>query len=228
VIGTPLRRRMLLALGGAVAVSVGARSLEPTDRLADRWGELNLDAEVPKSFGEWAPDLREVRSVVNPQQEQLIKTLYSQILTRTYRAKDGYGMMVSIAYGREQLNDLRAHFPEVCYAAQGFKVREQSLAVLKAGAGSVSVRRLDTLLGNTRPEPVTYWLMVGDQQQLGGYRAKMAEMRFTLRRLIPDGLLFRVSSIDPDAGQAFARQERFIADLLGQVRPEARRRLAGF
>lgn len=219
---------MFLALGGAVAASVGARSLEPTDRLADRWGELNLEAEVPKAFGEWATDAREVRAIVNPQQEQLIKTLYSQILTRTYRAKDGYGVMISIAYGREQLSDLRAHFPEVCYAAQGFKVREQSLGMVQAAAGSVPVRRLDTLLGSTRHEPVTYWLMIGDQPQLGGYRAKIAEMRFTLRRLIPDGLLFRVSSIDPNPGQAFTRQASFIAELLGHLRIDSRRRLAGF
>jgi EpsI family protein len=223
-----LRRRMLLALGGAVAASMGARSLGPTDRLSDRWGELNLDAAVPKAFGDWSQDTREARSVVNPQQEQQIKALYSQILTRSYRARDGYGIMISIAYGREQLNDLRAHVPEVCYASQGFKIRDQSLAVVNATAGTVPVRRLDTMLGNTRPEPVTYWLMVGDLPQLGGYRAKIAEMRFTLRRLIPDGLLFRVSSIDPDARQAFERQNRFIAELLDGVRPEARRRLAGF
>ena len=44
---------------------------------------------------------------------------------------------------------------------------------------------------------------------------------------VPDGLLFRVSSVDPDAKRAYAVHEAFIADLLKAAKPQDRVKLAG-
>jgi len=44
---------------------------------------------------------------------------------------------------------------------------------------------------------------------------------------VPDGLLFRVSSIDADAQRAWRRQGDFVRALLGACTPMARARLAG-
>ena len=44
---------------------------------------------------------------------------------------------------------------------------------------------------------------------------------------IPDGLLFRVSSIDADAVHAFKAQQQFVADMMAAVPPEVRQRLSG-
>ena len=44
---------------------------------------------------------------------------------------------------------------------------------------------------------------------------------------IPDGLLFRVSSIDKDANRAFAMQQKFTADMMAAVPVETRRQLSG-
>jgi EpsI family protein len=219
---------MLIAFAGSALAAAGARAIVPTDRLADEVGELDLEAAIPSSFGQWRLEPEQARSVVNPQQEQVIKTIYSQVLSRSYKAQDGYRIMLSIAYGREQLDDLRAHFPEVCYAVNGFKVGGEQVTTINAAGGSIPVRRLETSLGASRMEPVTYWMMIGDQPHLGGYHAKIAEMRYMLRGVIPDGLLFRVSSIDDDSQRAFARQDQFIADLLAAVSPAPRRRLAGY
>jgi hypothetical protein len=43
----------------------------------------------------------------------------------------------------------------------------------------------------------------------------------------PGGLLFRVSSIDRDSERGFAIQQKFVADMMASVSPEARRRLSG-
>jgi Protein of unknown function (DUF3485) len=43
----------------------------------------------------------------------------------------------------------------------------------------------------------------------------------------PDGLLFRISSIDRDPERAFAMQQKFVADMMALVPPEARRKLSG-
>jgi len=44
---------------------------------------------------------------------------------------------------------------------------------------------------------------------------------------IPDGLLFRVSSIDPDTARAYTMQDQFIADLLKAVNDKDRKRISG-
>ena len=61
------------------------------------------------------------------------------------------------------------------------------------------MRRLTTALG-PRNEPVTYWLTVGDQVIKNAFEKRIAEIRLGLTGQIPDGLLFRVSSIDADTG----------------------------
>ena len=55
----------------------------------------------------------------------------------------------------------------------------------------------------------------------------MLELKLGLTGQVPDGLLFRVSSIDDSTPRAFAMQEAFVSDLLRAVPPVARKRLAG-
>jgi hypothetical protein len=52
-------------------------------------------------------------------------------------------------------------------------------------------------------------------------------MRYGFRNFIPDGLLFRVSSIDRDTASAFALQDRFASELLSAIPVPARGRFAG-
>jgi hypothetical protein len=44
---------------------------------------------------------------------------------------------------------------------------------------------------------------------------------------IADGLLFRVSSIDPDKPRAFSMQQKFIQEMLTSITAADRLRLAG-
>jgi hypothetical protein len=55
----------------------------------------------------------------------------------------------------------------------------------------------------------------------------LIEMRYALHGVIPDGLVFRVSSISRDTAGAFRDQGEFTADLLAVMTPEARRRISG-
>jgi hypothetical protein len=74
-----------------------------------------LESAVPKSFGEWKELPDQGTQVVNPQTKALLDKLYSQTLSRTYVNKDGYRIMLSLAYGDDQRGGLQAHRPEVCY-----------------------------------------------------------------------------------------------------------------
>lgn len=222
------RRRMIVAFCGAVVATAGARAIVPTRKLSEEWGRLDLEAEIPREFDGWRLQPQQFATIVSPDQQALLKVVYSQVLSRVYVNDDGYRIMLSIAYGGDQRSALQTHYPDVCYPGQGFKIRDREDGVLAIGEGRVPVRRLDTVLNEARQEPVTYWAMIGDQPEFTGYQRRLGEIRFAFQGLVPDGLLFRVSSVDPDAQTAYRRHDEFIGSLLAHVRPQARKRLAGF
>jgi EpsI family protein len=134
--------------------------------------------------------------------------------------------MLSVAYGADQTGALTAHKPEVCYPAQGFKLEALSQGSLVTPLGSVEVVRLQTSL-RQRHEPVTYWFTQGDQVVKNQLDRRVAQVRAYLTGEIPDGILFRVTSIDATPENAFARQQKFVADLVPFLRPKDLRRLTG-
>ena len=221
-------KRTALALALLMCLtSVAGIAARPGAKAADKGNALTLETLVPKGFGDWTELPEQGAQVVNPQTKELLDKLYSQLLTRTYVNKDGYRIMLSMAYGDDQRGGLQAHRPEVCYPAQGFaligKVEDGSLAT---AYGNIEVRRLNTSLG-ARNEPVTYWLTVGDQIIRTAMEKRMAQIRLGLTGQIPDGLLFRVSSIDNDAARGFAMQQKFTADMMAAVPERARKQLSG-
>jgi EpsI family protein len=185
-----------------------------------------LEAVVPKQFGEWGEVREQSNQIVDPETQQLLNSIYDQVLTRTYANKQGYRIMLSLAYGSDQRGGLQAHRPEVCYPAQGFKVLSLDDGDLDTSKGAIHVRRLTTNMGQ-RDEPVTYWLTVGDHVIRNKFDKRMMEFRLMLTGQIPDGLLFRVSSIDKDAKRAFETQQRFVDALMGAVPADIRRQLSG-
>jgi EpsI family protein len=206
--------------------SVAGIAIRPGGKAGDKGMSIKLEEAVPARFGDWVMLTGQPTQVVNPQTQALLDSLYSQILTRTYVHKDGYRIMLSMAYGDDQRGGLQAHRPEVCYPAQGFKVGNIVDGALATPYGAIEVRRLTTTFG-ARNEPVTYWLTVGDQVIKNAFDKRMAEIRLALTGQIPDGLLFRISSIDGDPARAFAMQQRFAADMMSAVPGGTRRQLSG-
>jgi len=204
----------------------GGYAARPSEKAADRGQSLSLATVVPKQFGEWTELEEQSAQVVNPQTKEILDKIYSQLLSRTYVNKQGYRIMLSMAYGDDQRGALQAHKPEVCYPAQGFQLHSNQLGQLPTPHGSVEVRRLSTSLG-PRAEPVTYWFTVGDEVIQSNMQKRLAEIKLGLTGQIPDGLLFRVSSIDPDTQRGFQMQQRFAADLLSNVPAPVRKRLSG-
>jgi EpsI family protein len=189
---------------------------------------IDLAAMMPERFADWTLMPANATRVVNPQQDELSAKIYSQTLTRLYRNQlDGQLIMLVIAYGADQRDDLQVHYPEVCYPGQGFEVLSNRKLRLSTSFGTLPVRRMETRLGASRFEPVTYWAMLGDQVVLDGMQKKITEMRMAWAGKRPDGLLFRVSTIDPQTEHAFAGQTRFIADLLDTLPATDRHRLSG-
>jgi EpsI family protein len=180
---------------------------------------------VPAEFPGWR-ELTTTPTVVTAQTQDLLQSIYNEILARAYAAADGYQVMLSIAYGGDQRGVLRAHKPEVCYPAQGFKLLDISDAVLDTEYGRIPTRTLRTVLG-PRSEPVMYWFAYAGRTSASAWQRRLQSLRLTLTGQVPDGLLFRVSSIDADAPRAWRRQGDFVRALLSACTPVARARLAG-
>ena len=206
--------------------SLAGFAIRPSAKVADSTNAVSLERIVPRTFGEWRELADQEVQVVNPQTQELLNKLYSQLLTRTYVNKQGYRIMLSMAYGDDQRGGLQAHRPEVCYPAQGFKVGKIADGPLATAYGNIDARRLTTSFG-ARNEPVTYWLTVGDQVIKSDFDKRIAQLRMGLTGQIPDGLLFRISSIDNDSARAFEIQQKFAADMMDAVPPQARKQLSG-
>jgi EpsI family protein len=214
----------LLALM-VLSAALGA-ALRPRIYLSDERPPINLAAMVPTAFGDWREELNLGAQVVNPQQRDLLEKIYSQTLSRTYINRQGYRVMLSIAYGKNQSDSLQLHKPEICYPAQGFTLLATQRGVLDLLGKPIAATRLNTNLGQ-RVEPITYWTMVGDHVITTGTNKKTVELRYALQNRIPDGMLVRVSSIDRDTAHAYTLQNQFATAMVAAISPDNRKRFAG-
>lgn len=206
--------------------SVGGLAARPNATALNKGTGIVLEVDIPKTFGEWTEVPVQTVQLVNPQQKEILDKIYSQLLSRIYVNKSGYRIMLAMAYGDDQRGGLQAHRPEVCYPSSGFVLGKVQDGTLSTSFGNIDVRRLETHFG-ARNEPVTYWLTVGDQTVQTRMQRRIAEVRLGLTGQIPDGLLFRVSSIDTDNARGFAMQQKFTADLMSTVPPAIRKQLGG-
>ena len=210
---------MLLSAGLAIA-------LRPTIILADELPPINLKTMVPTAFGNWQEQLNVSAQIVDPQQKQMLEKIYSETLTRTYVNNEGYRIMLSIAYGKNQSGDLQLHKPEICYPAQGFAVKGKQPGELDLLGKPIPATRLEANLGQ-RFEPITYWTVVGDQVTSSMTDKRLTEMRYAMAGRIPDGMLVRISSIDKSTDSAYAFQSEFARAMILAIAPEHRNRFAG-
>lgn len=223
---TPVRLRALFATLLLVSASGLAHVTRPTVHLADQRGKVDIEQLFPTAFGKWRLDTSMPASIVSPDVEALLKSIYAQTVSRTYVGPQGERIMLSVAYGGDQSDATRAHRPDVCYPAQGFDILSNTNAQIDIGQGELPVRHMVAKLGQ-RFEPVTFWFVVGEQVAVTGQQQKLAQLRYGVRGVIPDGMLVRVSSINPDVKAAYELQTRFIADMRAAMPQASRARAFG-
>jgi EpsI family protein len=222
---TSLFKPVLLLLLMLASAALAA-AMRPGGSLADEREKIDLPTMVPATLADWREEPGVAVQIVDPELQQTIDAIYTQVLTRNYVRRDGYRVMLSIAYGKAQTDNLQLHLPEVCYPAQGFRLDGIEKFPLVLGDQNITARRMKTHLGQ-RHEPVTYWTVVGDHVTASGLDKKLTEMRYGLRGRIPDGMLVRISSIDRDSARAHAAQADFANALVSAIRPDLRARFAG-
>jgi EpsI family protein len=184
-----------------------------------------LESTVPRTFGEWRV-LEERALIISPAIEKKLGEIYREWLSRTYVNATGDQVMLSMARSGNQIGIQQAHVPDICYPAQGFEIAGVKEGELPTTYGPIPVTRLTATMG-ARHEPVTYWLTMADQVVKTRLDKRIAQARAFLTGESPGGLLFRVSSIDRNSERGFAIQQKFVADMMASVSPEARRKLSG-
>jgi EpsI family protein len=212
----------LIMIAGAALAYLG----KPGVYLADQIGKPDLESLFPKQFGRWRLDARMGVILPAPDVQAALDAIYNQVLSRTYVNAEGQRIMLSVAYGGDQSDGTSAHRPEVCYPAQGFEITANTKAVQSTAGGTLPVRQLMSRLGG-RNEPITYWVVVGNEVATSGIEQKLAQMRYGLRGVISDGMLVRVSSIDADMARGLALQSAFIKELAGAMPSPSRSRVFG-
>ncbi|QOJ22933.1 MAG: EpsI family protein [Gammaproteobacteria bacterium] len=213
---------------GILMVSSGAltMALTPTSKIADQQEKIDLEFMIPSKFGDWHVDKSIIPLQVDAETQAMLDKIYNQTLARTYINSLGERVMLSVAYGGDQSDNLAIHKPEVCYYAQGFEIMKNFADELLTQYGKLPIKRLIAVKGN-RSEPITYWVTIGNKAVLPGIEEKLQQLRYGLTGSVPDGMLVRVSTIDTDKEKAYRLQTNFIQDMLSAIDTKGRTRLTG-
>ncbi len=213
---------LLMVSSAAITIAI-----TPSANLADQHNPINLETLIPREFNGWKIDGSDANLVLNPEVDGEVKRLYSQTLARTYINIQGERVMLSIAYGRDQRTDWQVHRPEICYVSGGFDVGKLTKTYVDTTIGRIPVVHLVAKQGG-RNEPITYWIRMGDYVTRGWIGQKVATLRYYVETgKVPDGLLFRVSTITNDVRDSYCIQQQFLNALLQAVRSDDRHWLLG-
>jgi EpsI family protein len=226
-----LSRPHLAALAAMLVAAALALTLAPR-KVDVSGGAFDLGALVPGELGGW----REVRSPfvqvdLTPRRdgedaERTTDSPYDQTVMRTYARADGATIMLALAYGSRQRQEVKIHRPELCYVAQGFAVSRKNFVPLVFKDGNAVTATRLVAHNDRRVEPVTYWIRIGDEIAMSAVQSRLAILREGLRGRIPDGILVRVSSVHPpgtgDLDGAYRLHEEFLRELLSVVGPSGR------
>ena len=213
-----------VAMLGAMALAV---AITPHRLMARTHEVFDINKHLPTRFGDWKPV--EGLNVVEPAPpDSLERELYNQEASRGFVDPDGNVVMLMVAYGESQSDRLQLHHPEVCYTAQGFRVSRTSSFKLdySPSAPPLKLTRL-VAQREERIEPITYWMRIGyDNSDSNGAR-QFLKLGYGLRGWVPDGALFRVSTIGIPPEKSFKIQDKFIRDLMKAVDPTTQEFMVG-
>ena len=218
-----LRRRCVVLSAAMSGTSLLAAVIKP-ERRGAMPKTTSLPALFPETFGEWRT-VGPINAFVRPAAEP-IYNIYDQVLERTYVGPKGASLMLSVAYGGSQSNGLELHRPELCYKYSGFAVRGVRPDEVHTPDGTIAVNRVVAERPG-RPEAITYWVLLGGDMIPDGNSFRLRTLSYAMRRVVVDGMLVRVSSIDPVAVRAYAMHDRFIGELVTAVASDQRAQIFG-
>jgi EpsI family protein len=217
---------LALACVAMLAAAVAAYAMKPHRLMARTHDVFDIDAHVPRAFGDWLPLAG--FEPVRPPPDGLEVEVYNQEVSRAYVDRQGHVVMLMIAYGESQSDRLQLHHPELCYTAQGFRVTRPVTSTFDWSPSAPPIK-LTRLLATRedRLEPISYWMRIGYDVTNSNWARNALKLEYGLRGWIPDGALFRVSTLGVPAETSFKIQDKFIKDLLNAVTGDTRSFMVG-
>jgi len=226
------RLQVVLVSIALLTSAILAEVLAPRELMA-RTAALDLETAIPRQFGDWklVPNMQPItpsdpEGVVDPDAKSA--PVYSQEVGRGYVDRGGNVVMLMVAYGPVQNYRLKAHRPEMCYTAAGFRISGKHGEEL-AYSKTQQPLKLTRLIAEreARFEPISYWMRVGNDIATGVVDRQIIRLKYGLRGIIPDGALIRISTVGLSQEMSFKVQDQFIRDFLAAVAPQDRRFFTG-
>jgi EpsI family protein len=217
------RVQIVLASIAILLAAVLAKVLEPRELMARSSASLDLQKVIPQQFGTWTL-VPSVSPVTPADPEGYVEAdansarIYSQEVGRGYTDGHGNVVMLLVAYGPVQNYRLKAHRPEMCYTAAGFRISDKRGSSLSYRPGDQPIKMTRLIAEReARYEPISYWMRVGNDIATGVVDRQIIRLKYGLRGIIPDGALIRVSTIGLPQEASFKLQDQFIRDLLAAI-----------
>jgi EpsI family protein len=218
-------RRDFLIGAGLIGVAGAAQALVPRTKVS-LLGNNSLDKMIPRSLPGFA-ELSGGGVIAPAPKGSLADRLYSQSVQRLYQTPDGDVVMLLIAYGGTQNDQLQLHRPESCYPAVGFSIYDGgNRDVALTSNADVPIRRLSARL-DQRVEQIWYWTRIGEYLPRTGGEQRTVRFRNSLDGIVADGVLVRMSVLTTDEARGDAVNEAFARALIAAVGPSGRRVLLG-
>lgn len=215
----PLTDRRKFLTGALFCAAAGvALWRRPRVRL-DYLRSERLEELVPKTIGRW--NFVTASGLVVPPDDELEKTLYSQVLTRVYSDSQNRQVMLLIAQNGSQTGFLQIHRPEICYTAGGYHISLLASHPIRVGEKVIPANRVDASAGGPT-EHVIYWTRVGNRIPSSWSEQKWAVAEQNLNGVIPDAILVRISTVNDDATAAIATIDDFVRVMLESISPDRR------
>jgi EpsI family protein len=211
-----------------IATAFGVRWLQP-EPLPVRASE-SLAQSIPTQFGDWK-EVSFAADQIDPGKgtvdEPSMDRPYDDVLMRAYGNSQGDIVLLAVAYGRNQRQEVKIHRPDVCYTAQGFELVERTASALPFNVPGM--RMLVKAPGRT--EAVSYWIRIGSAFTENPWAIRYHIFKQGLAGKAVDGVLVRASRIEQakgvTPGTRYRVQEQFLGDLVHALPPAARRLLLG-
>lgn len=219
------RRDFLVATASLFAAG-STLALKPRQRVS-LLGRAKLADIVPSSFADW--NSTDVSNLISTADDNGLESrLYGQTVERIYRQSgNGPEIMMLLAWGDTQSNELQLHRPEVCYPAFGFDITLNQVTLIPLSRKLFLPARHLVAVGPDRTENISYWTRLGDYLPVSGSEQRFDRVKTVFQGVINDGLLARFSVLADDRVAAFGLIDGFIRLLIEATTPRNRAALVG-
>jgi EpsI family protein len=155
-------------------------------------------------------------------------SLYGETVGRIYRQTTSEAtILLLLAHGDVQSNELQLHRPEVCFPAFGFEI-------LSNAADEITLDRKITIPARQlvaksfdQQQTIIYWTRLGEYLPIDGAEQRFDRLKIALQGVIADGLLARFSIADTEPTIARSVLNEFIPALVRAVSATRRQTLIG-